>query len=185
MKRKVASNYKMKYIYLGNWLQEKKLLSLSFFTKLAVIDNESLTKRLTRKKNNNFRVIVKEQRLTFLESVSGYISRIPISGIGIYRSVRLEANGFQNVYAKTFFPVKSLKGKERFIRILGSRSLGLYFLNTKRFKKIHVSYCVESDLVHRFITYKNKSGTIYVDEIFPIDFRNEDINLFQARRKRR
>ncbi len=175
----------MKYIYLGNWKQERKISSLNYSTKLAVIDNESLTKRLTREKNNNFKVIVKEHRLTFLKSVSEYLCRIPISGIGVYRSVMLEANGFQNVYAKTFFPVKSLKGKERFIRILGSKSLGSHFIKAKKFRKIHISYFVENSMVHRFITYKNKSGIIYVDEIFPFNFVNENINLFQARRKRR
>ncbi len=175
----------MKYIYLGNWKQEKKLLSLNYSTKLAVIDNESLTKRLTKEKNNNFRVIVKEQRLTNSKSVNEFTNRVHTNSIGVYRSVRLESKGFKNVYAKTFFPVKSLKGKERYIRILGSKSLGSHFLSTKRFRKIDISYYVDSGLVHRFIIYKNKSGIIYVDEIFPIDFINKSINLFQARRKRR
>ncbi len=175
----------MKYIYLGNWKQEKKLFSLNHFTKLAVIDNESLTKRLTRKKNNDFKVIVQEQRLTYSKSVNEFISRVNRSSMGVYRRVRLESKGFKNIYAKTFLPVKALKGRERYISILGSKSLGSHFLSTKRFRKIDISYYVESSSIHRFIVYKSKSSIIYVDEIFPIDFINKNINLFQARRKRR
>ena len=175
----------MKYIYLGSWKQEKKLLSLNYCTRLAVIDNESLTKRLTKEKNNNFKVIVKEQRLAHSKTINKFIDLIITSSMGIYRSVKLQSNGFRNVYAKTFFPVKSLKGKGRYIRILGSKSLGSHFLSAKRFRKINISYLVDNDLVHRFIMYKNNSSIIYVDEIFPIDFINKDINLFQARRKRR
>jgi len=175
----------MKYIYLGNWKQEKKLLSLNYSTRLAVIDNESLTKRLTKEKNNNFKVIVKEQRLAHSKTINKFIDLIRTGSMGIYRSVKLQSNGFRNVYAETFFPVKSLKGKERYIRILGSKSLGSHFLSAKRFRKINTLYFVDNDLVHRFIVYRNKSSIIYVDEIFPIDFINKDINLFQARRKRR
>ena len=175
----------MKYTYLENWKREKKLSSLNYHTKLAVIDNESLTKRLSKKKRNNFRVIIKEQCLVHSKNLDHVINRSYISGLGIYRSVRLEAKNFKNIHAKTFLPVKSLKGKERYIRILGSKSLGSHFLNTKIFKKVDISYSVDDDLVHRLIIYRNKSGVIYVDEIFPKDFINKSINLFQARRKRR
>ena len=144
-----------------------------------------MTKRLTRDKTNNFRVVVQEQRLIHSKNVNQFDDHIQFCGMGVYRSVRLESKGFKSIYANTFFPIKSIKGKERYIRILGSKSLGSYFLNSKRFRKIDISYSVENDLVHRLISYKNKSGIIYVDEIFPIDFMNESINLFQARRKRR
>ena len=175
----------MKYIYLGNWKREKKLYSLNYSTRLAVIDNESLTKRLSRVKDNNFRIKVQDQRLEYSKSINEFIDCVQARSIGVYRSVRLESKGFKNVYAKSFLPVKSLKGKERYIRILGSRSLGSYFLNTKRFRKVKISYSIKSDYVHRLIAYKNRSGFIYVDEIFPINFTNKSINLFQARRKRR
>ena len=175
----------MKYTYLENWKREKKLSSLNYYTKLAVIDNESLTKRLSKEKENNFRVIVKEQCLVHSKNLNHTNNRSYINGLGIYRSVRLEAKNFKNIYAKTFLPVKYLKGKERYIRILGSKSLGSYFLNAKRFKKVDIFYSVDDDLVHRLITYRNRSGVIYVDEIFPKDFINKSINLFQARRKRR
>lgn len=175
----------MKYTYLDNWKREKKLSSLNYYTKLAVIDNESLTKRLSKEKENNFRVIVKEQYLVHSKNLNHINNRSSISGLGIYRSVRLEAKNFKNINAKTFLPVKSLKGKERYIRILGSKSLGSHFLNAKRFKKADIFYSVVDDLVHRLIIYRNKSVAIYVDEIFPRDFINKNINLFQARRKRR
>ena len=175
----------MKYIYLENWKREKKLASLNYSTKLAVIDNESLTKRLSKEKDSNFRVIVREQYLVHSRNINHIHNLLNIQGIGVYRSVMLEAKNFKNVYAKTFLPAKNLKGKERYIRILGSKSLGSYFLSTKRFRKKDVFYTVGDEMVHRLIIYRNKSGVIYVDEIFPKDFTNESINLFQARRKRR
>ena len=97
----------MKYIYLGNWKREKKLLSLNHYTKLAVIDNESLTKRLTRDKTNNFRVVVQEQRLIHSKNVNQFDDHIQFCGMGVYRSVRLESKGFKSIYANTFFPIKS------------------------------------------------------------------------------
>ena len=125
----------MKYIYLENWKKRKKLASLNYSTKLAVIDNESLTKRLSKEKDSNFRVIVREQYLAHSRNINHIHNLLNIQGIGVYRSVMLEAKNFKNVYAKTFLPAKTLKGKERYIRILGSKSLGSYFLSTKRFKK--------------------------------------------------
>ena len=175
----------MKYIYLENWKKEKKLASLNYSTKLAVIDNESLTKRLSKEKNSNFRVIVREQYLVHSKNINHIQSLLNVQGIGVYRSVKLEAKNFKNVYAKTFLLAKTLKGKERYIRILGSKSLGSYLLSTKRFRKKDIFYTVDDEMVHRLIIYENKSGAIYVDEIFPKDFTNESINLFQARRKRR
>mgnify|MGYP001165462334 FL=1 len=175
----------MKYIYLENWLREKKLSSLNHSTKVAVIDNESLTKRLSKKKDNSFRVTLKEQCLVHSKKLSHLHNRMYVSEMGIYRSVRLEAKNFKNIYAESFFPIRSIKGRERYIKILGSKSLGSYLLNAKRFKKSDIFYSIDRDMVHRLIIYRNKSGVIYVDEIFPKDFTNESINLFQARRKRR
>ena len=78
-------------------------------------------------------------------------------------------------------PERHIYGRDRFLRILGSRSLGTYILKTKRFEKKEVVYKIISDLVHRIVTYKNGKKVIYVNEIFPKDFRLEKTSILNAR----
>jgi len=176
---------KMKYIYLENWREEQKLTSLGINTKLAVIDNESLTKRLCFNKKSSFKVIVENQYLTHSKNSMDFLSTKEISSLGIYRNVKLISNGNKTVSAQSFFPIRYLHGKERYIKILGNRSLGTRVLNSKRFKKQKLMYIVTNKYIHRFITYSYKSKNIYVDEIFPKDFSYDKLSLFQARRKKR
>ena len=78
-------------------------------------------------------------------------------------------------------PEKYISGKERFLKILGSRSLGTYILKPKRFKKRQVIYKLINNRVHRVAIYKNKRKTIYVNEIFPKDFCLKKISILHAR----
>ena len=107
----------MKYIYLENWREEQKLTSLGINTKLAVIDNESLTKRLCFNKKSSFKVIVENQYLTHSKNSMDFLNTKEISSLGIYRNVKLISNGNKTVSAQSFFPVRYLHGKERYITI--------------------------------------------------------------------
>ena len=57
----------MKYQYLKNWKKERLLRNLHCSSKVAVIDNTSLTKRLESIKDNNFKVKVLEPRKYLIE----------------------------------------------------------------------------------------------------------------------
>ncbi len=175
----------MKYTYLENWREEQKLTSIGIKTKLAVIDNESLTKRLCFNKKDSFKVIVEKQYLTHSKNSMDLLDTKETCSLGIYRNVKLVSNGNKTVSAQSFFPVRYLQGKERYIKILGNKSLGTRVLNSKRFKKQKLMYVVTKEFIHRFIIYTYKSKNIYVDEIFPKDFSYDRLSLFQARRKKR
>ena len=124
----------MKYRYLQNWKNERILSSLSTKTKLSVIDNNPLTNRLTSRSNHNFRVKVLEQSSVNNKLLSKSIN-IRCTGIGIYRNVVLSTHHYPDIEAHTFILEKYISGKERFLKILGQRSLGTYILKPTRFKK--------------------------------------------------
>ena len=124
----------MKYRYLQNWKNERILSSLSTKTRLSIIDNSPLTNRLTSRTNHNFRVKVLEQSSVNNKLLSNSIN-IRCTGIGIYRNVVLSTDHYPDIEAHTFILEKYISGKERFLKILGQRSLGTYILKPTRFKK--------------------------------------------------
>ena len=95
-----------------------------------------------------------------------------IKGIGIYRKVVLTTNYYPKIEAYTFMLSKHISGKERFIKILGDRSLGTYILNANRF-----------NMIHRISIYKYQHKKIYVNEIFPDTIQLEKISYLNARGK--
>tara|TARA_B100001564_G_scaffold355759_1_gene368653 strand:- start:2178 stop:2693 length:516 start_codon:yes stop_codon:yes gene_type:complete len=170
----------MRYRYLKNWRNERILFSLNTKTRLSIIDNKPLTSRLTFKSGHNFKVNVIRQVSTYVNSLSK-ISNIKCTGIGIYRSVILSTNYYPDIYAYSFMLDKHISGKERFLKILGTRSLGTYILKPERFKKKETSYKIHQKSIHRITVYKSKKKLIYVNEIFPEDFNLERINILDAR----
>ena len=121
--------------YLAKWKNEKKLSGLSVKTKLSIIDQNSLTNRLMSKKNHGFSVNVLQQECKFFNKSIRNNLPYNIKGFGVYRKVILSTNYYPGIQAYTFMLIKHISGKERFLKILGERSLGTYILNTKRFKK--------------------------------------------------
>jgi chorismate-pyruvate lyase len=170
----------MSYRYLKNWKNERTLAVLNEKTRLSIIDNSPLTNRLMNEKGHNFRVQVLKQASVYHKSFSE-IGILNINEIGTYRSVILSTDHYPCISAHTFMPEKYISGKERFLKILGSRSLGTYILKPKRFKKKHVIYKLINNRVHRIAVYKNKRKTIYVNEIFPKNFCLKKISILHAR----
>ena len=170
----------MKYRYLQNWKNERILSSLSTKTRLSIIDNSPLTNRLTSRTNHNFRVKVLEQSSVNNKLLSNSIN-IRCTGIGIYRNVVLSTDHYPDIEAHTFILEKYISGKERFLKILGQRSLGTYILKPTRFKKKETIYKIKKDLIHRITEYKNGKKKIYVNEVFPDTFSLQNISYLGAR----
>ena len=170
----------MKYRYLQNWKNERILISLSTKTRLSIIDNKPLTNRLTSRTNHNFRVKVLEQSSVNNKSLSKGIN-IRCTGIGIYRNVVLSTHHYPDIEAHTFILEKYISGKERFLKILGQRSLGTYILKPTRFKKKKNKYKIKNNLIHRITEYKNGQKKIYVNEVFPNTFCLQNISYLSAR----
>jgi len=170
----------MKYRYLQNWKNERVLSSLNTKTRLSIIDNNPLTDRLTSRTNHNFRVQVLEQSSINNKLLSNSIN-IRCTGIGIYRNVVLTTHHYPDIEAHTFILEKYISGKERFLKILGQRSLGTYILKPTRFKKKETIYKIKKDLIHRITEYKNGKKKIYVNEVFPNTFCLRNISYLGAR----
>jgi len=170
----------MSYRYLKNWRNERTLVSLNSQTRLSIIDNKPLTGRLTSKKGHDFKVNVIDQVSTYVSSLSK-ISNIRCTGVGIYRSVILSTRHYPDIQAHSFMLDRYVSGKERFLKILGTRSLGTYILRPERFKKKEISYKIYKKSIHRITIYKNKKKIIYVNEVFPDDFHLDRINILDAR----
>ena len=170
----------MKYRYLQNWKNERILSSLSTKTRLSIIDNSPLTNRLTSRTNHNFRVKVLEQSSVNNKLLSNSIN-IRCTGIGIYRNVVLSTHHYPDIEAHTFILEKYISGKERFLKILGQRSLGTYILKPTRFKKKQTIYKIKNNLIHRITEYKNVKKKIYVNEVFPDTFSLQNISYLGAR----
>mgnify|MGYP001169611918 FL=1 len=170
----------MKYRYLQNWKNERILISLSTKTRLSIIDNKPLTNRLTSRTNHNFRVKVLEQSSVNNKLLSKSIN-IRCTGIGIYRNVVLSTHHYPDIEAHTFILEKYISGKERFLKILGQRSLGTYILKPTRFKKKQTIYKINNNLIHRITEYKNGKKKIYVNEVFPDTFCLQKISYLGAR----
>ena len=170
----------MKYRYLQNWKNERILSSLSTKTRLSIIDNKPLTNRLTSRTNHNFRVKVLEQSSVNNKLLSNSIN-IRCTGIGIYRNVLLSTHHYPDIEAHTFILEKYISGKERFLKILGQRSLGTYILKPTRFKKKQTIYKIKNNLINRITEYKNGQKKIYVNEVFPNTFCLQNISYLSAR----
>ena len=169
--------------YLSKWKNEKKLINLSLKTKLSIIDQNSLTNRLMCKDKHGFTVNVLNQECRYFNQSMQCNLPHKIRGIGIYRKVILSTNYYPKIEAYTFMLIKHVSGKERFLKILGTRSLGTYILNPKRFKKKATVYRRVGNTIHRISTYSYRHKNIYLNEIFPDTIEFEKISYLNARGK--
>tara|TARA_B100001778_G_scaffold265378_1_gene226326 strand:- start:33 stop:548 length:516 start_codon:yes stop_codon:yes gene_type:complete len=170
----------MSYRYLKNWKNERILSSLSSTTRLSIIDNNPLTNRLMEKPGHNFKVKVLEQ-ISMLNRSLTQLGSLRNKEIGTYRTVILSCNHYPSIRAHTFMPEKYISGKERFLKILGSRSLGTYILKPKRFQKNEVHYKIIKNSIHRIVKYTSRNKKIYVNEIFPRNFKLKNISILNCR----
>ena len=169
--------------YLSKWRNEKKLISLSLKTKLSIIDQNSLTNRLMYKDKHGFTVNVLNQECRYFNQSMQCNLPYKVRGIGVYRKVVLSTNYYPKIEAYTFMLIKHVSGKERFLKILGARSLGIYILNPKRFKKKATVYRRVGNTIHRISTYSYRHKNIYLNEIFPDTIEFEKISYLNARGK--
>ena len=169
--------------YLSKWKNEKKLINLSLKTKLSIIDQNSLTNRLMCKDKHGFTVNVLNQESRYFNQSMQCNLPHKIRGIGVYRKVILSTNYYPKIEAYTFMLIKHVSGKERFLKILGTRSLGTYILNPKRFKKKATVYRRVGNTIHRISTYSYRHKNIYLNEIFPDTIEFEKISYLNARGK--
>ena len=167
--------------YLSKWRNEKKLISLSLKTKLSIIDQNSLTNRLMYKDKHGFTVNVLNQECRYFNQSMQCNLPYKVRGIGVYRKVVLSTNYYPKIEAYTFMLIKHVSGKERFLKILGARSLGIYILNPKRFKKKSTVYRRVGNTIHRISTYSYRHKNIYLNEIFPDTIEFENISYLNAR----
>ena len=167
--------------YLSKWRNEKKLISLSLKTKLSIIDQNSLTNRLMYKDKHGFTVNVLNQECRYFNQSMQCNLPYKVRGIGVYRKVVLSTNYYPKIEAYTFMLIKHVSGKERFLKILGARSLGIYILNPKRFKKKATVYRRVGNTIHRTSTYSYRHKNIYLNEIFPDNIEFEKISYLNAR----
>ena len=167
--------------YLSKWKNEKKLAGLSIKTKLSVIDQNSLTNRLMSKKNHGFSVNVIKQECKYFNKSIWRNLPYKIKGVGVYRKVILSTNNYPQIQAYTFMLIKHISGKERFLKILGERSLGTYILNTKRFKKKDTIYRKVNNMIHKISKYSYLHKNIYLNETFPDTIEFEKTSYLNSR----
>lgn len=88
-------------------------------------DQGSLTQRLTRAANGEFSVRVLSQHWSCPSADEARALNMPVRQIALIREVELLGrNGEPWVYARSVLPASTLTGRERRLRLLGSRSLG-------------------------------------------------------------
>jgi len=88
-------------------------------------DQGSLTRRLKRAARGEFAVRVLSQRWACPSADEARALGMPTRQIALIREVELLGrNGVPWVYARSVLPVSTLTGRERRLRLIGSRSLG-------------------------------------------------------------
>ncbi len=173
----------MSYKYLSNWKNEIKLKRIGFLTRLSIIDRNSLTNKLTSTPNHNFEVKVISQSSILSSKIFPYYLFDKVKAFGVFRKVILSTSLYPDIEAYTFMPQKHISGRERFLKILGTKSLGTYILNSKRFHRNKTTYKVINNSIHRVSLYKNSKKILYVDEVFPDFFEFNKHTFLKARGK--
>ena len=171
----------MSYKYLNKWVEEKKLKIFPNKFKLLFIDSDSLTKRLQSLAKNDFSINIIEQKTFYFSG--NKISELSgeLKGYVIHRKVLLNCDKFEPIKAESFFPLKYLQGKEKFLTLLGNKSLGTYILKTNRFKRFLTKFQIENKYICRSIIYKYRRKYILVKEYFPPQMTLSSLTLLKCR----
>ena len=96
-----------------------------------LLDEGSLTERLTAASGNRFRVIVLDQRWRRPAPWERDVLGMRDGAVALVREVLLECAGQPWVFARSVLPATSLRGKLRYLRRFGARSLGAALFATR------------------------------------------------------
>lgn len=173
----------MKYKYLNKWLEEKNLRNFSNDFKLMLVDNESLTKRLEDLSKRKLSIKIMKQKNFYFSEENLPLLNKEFKGYAVHRSVLLNCGKIETIKAESFFPLKYLNGKEKFLTLLGEKSLGTYILKPKRFRKFLTKYYVSDDYVCRAIIYKYRGKLILVKEYLTAKMKIDSLTLLKCRRQ--
>ena len=94
-----------------------------------ILDRGSLTQRLIHASNGHFSVRVIRQQWLRPNHDEALLLSCPISSKALIREVELLCNGQVWVVARSVIPNSTLRGKERQLKCLGSRSLGSFLFS--------------------------------------------------------
>lgn len=106
------------------WQHYHAQLQLPSVVKSWLLDEQSLTKKLVRASNNNFRVQRIQQFWGMPSQSEKQALGLKPRDIALIREVFLLCNEQPWVYARSILPYKSLCGPLRFLRQLNNSSLG-------------------------------------------------------------
>tara|TARA_B100001750_G_C15323762_1_gene503579 strand:+ start:29 stop:553 length:525 start_codon:yes stop_codon:yes gene_type:complete len=173
----------MSYKYLNKWLEEKDLKTFPSKLRLLLIDNESLTKRLEGLTRKRLSIKIIEQRNFYISEEKPQKLSNTFKGYAVHRRVLLDCEKFETIKAESFFPLKYLSGKEKFLALLGEKSLGTYILKPNRFKRFITKFQITSKYACRTIIYKYKTKHILVKEYFPVCMSMDSLTLLKCRRQ--
>jgi chorismate--pyruvate lyase len=115
-----------KHAFEPVWQPSYRLLTRQLPVELRpwLLDDSSLTQRLTEACNGQFRVEVLSQGWERPMLSEARALKVPATRLALVRQVRLHCNDTPWVFARTIIPVSTLRGRQRRLAHLGSRPLG-------------------------------------------------------------
>ena len=165
----------MKFSSNKKWFAERKLRDLPNNLKRLLIDNSSLTKRITK---NNVRVKLISSKLNLTNGFSNNSKRF-----SFVRKVEINGNLNKPITAVSYTPVGYLKGKMICIKYLKEKSLASLLFKNPKFTKYNINYIVLKDCVLRVTVYKKNRTMIQVEERFPKSNNYTGLSLIDCRKK--
>lgn len=122
------------------WRTKQAVLpdSLSKDVRDLLFDEGSLTTRLVKLSQGNFNVEKLSQLSRCATLYEANQLNIPTNQHVQVRKVLLQGNGKNLVYAITLIPQTSLQGPWRYLKYLGSRSLGSYLFKQRALKRFPI-----------------------------------------------
>ncbi len=173
----------MGYKYLNKWLEEKNLKKFSNKLRLILVDNESLTKRLEDLSKKRISIKMVEQKNFYFSGDKFSLLNKSFKGYVVHRTVLLDCGELDEIKAESFFPLKYLQGKEKFLTLLGEKSLGTYILKPKRFKRFLTKYYLDKKYICRAVVYKYRGKFILVKEYFTAQMKIDSLTSLKCRRQ--
>lgn len=131
-----------------------------------LFDPASLTKRLQRKSNGNFRVEVKQQCWQKPLCDEALALGIPIHQWALVREVTLLGNNIPWVQARSVLPLKTLRGKTGYLAHLGNRPLGAALFKEPSLKRLPLQYAYQKPLWGRRSVFIVRKKPVLVAEYF-------------------
>jgi len=164
----------MKYNYRNKWRLENKLVGLPKIMKRLLIDNSSLTKRLSIKKGF---ITVLSTKLDLIKQ-----SEHSSKKYTLVRKVQFTGILDYPVIATSYTPVSSIKGRLMNIKYLKGKSLATVLFKKPKFKKQYIDYLVTDSDVRRYTSFQRNKLSVNVEEIFPKNNNYPNLRLIECRR---